>query len=189
MKPQYFILIFILVLCGCNSTKVTENPNPEKRLNRVDALTQININQMATNLVTSLKSNFSSAEKPKLAFGRFVNDTSTTFDSNILLGKVRALILRDKLFEIVQMARPGGKEVDPVAASVVQRQAFLENKVEPNLPEYVLYGKVSENRLKVENVFEYTYNFHFSLVSKRGTTVWEFDEDLVKQTNRPAYSF
>jgi len=189
MKQINLFALLVFALCGCNSTKVTENPNPEKRLNRVDALTQVNINRMATNLVTSLKSKFSSAGKPKLAFGRFVNDTSTTFDSDTLLGKVRAQVLKDNLFEIVQMARPGGKEVDPVAASVVQRQAFLENKVEPNLPEYVLYGKVSENRLKVGNVFEYTYNFHFSLVSKTGTTVWEFDEDLVKQAKRPAYSF
>jgi PBP1b-binding outer membrane lipoprotein LpoB len=189
MKTLCSIIISVLVLCGCNSTNVTENPTLEKRLNRVDVLTQVNINNMASNLVSSLKSKFSAEGKPKLAFGRFVNDTSTTFDSNTLLGKVRTQIIRNNLFEIVQMARPGGTQVDPVAASVIQRQAFIENKVEPNLPEYVLYGKVSENRLKLGNVFEYTYNFHFSLVSKKGTTVWEFDEDLVKQASRPDYSF
>ena len=46
--------------------------------------------------------------KLSLAFGRFINDTSVTFDSDAFLSKVRA-ILEKGIFEIVQIDRPGGK--------------------------------------------------------------------------------
>jgi len=188
-KAIFFHIVVLLLYSGCNSTKVVENPHAEERLNRVDTLTQSNFNLISNNLIQSLERTFKDADKAKLAFGRFINDTSITFDSDALLNKVRAKILDKGIFEIVQIDRPGGKVTDPIAASVIQRHEFIENKTTPNLPDFVLFGKISEKRIKVKNKFEYTYNFNFSLISKNGSTIWEFDEDLVKQSKRSSHSF
>ena len=119
-----------------------------------------------------------------IAFSRIENRTSRFIDLDLLLGEIRrALILSGKAVFMknsgisttgeLHLENPASKAIEVSANSYVEGKA-----VRP--PDYVLCGKIMEQRAQTDNLRQVTFTFQLSL-SKADKVVWEDRKELTKQ--------
>jgi uncharacterized protein (TIGR02722 family) len=187
-------MLATLVACGPQATYKDSRGN-----DLVVSLDQPNIqdfNQAADNLVQSMMVSGVLERAPRqpavMGISRVVNDTSTAFDTDQLVKKIRVALLQTGKIEVTTTIGLGGKAEDPMAKGVQDMKDFesgQSNKM-PDLPDYTLTSKILENRASAGDTRQVSYIFQMSLTDTRsGRAVWEGEETITKQGRKNAVGF
>lgn len=188
------LMLATLVACGPQATYKDSRGN-----DLVVSLDQPNIqdfNQAADNLVQSMMVSGVLERAPRqpavMGISRVVNDTSTAFDTDQLVKKIRVALLQTGKIEVTTTIGLGGKAEDPMAKGVQDMKDFesgQSNKM-PDLPDYTLTSKILENRASAGDTRQVSYIFQMSLTDTRsGRAVWEGEETITKQGRKNAVGF
>jgi uncharacterized protein (TIGR02722 family) len=189
-----FLVLATLVACGPQATYKDSRGN-----DLVVSLDQPNIqdfNQAADNLVQSMMVSGVLERAPRqpavMGISRVVNDTSTAFDTDQLVKKIRVALLQTGKIEVTTTIGLGGKPEDPMAKGVQDMKDFESGQSNrmPDLPDYTLTSKILENRASAGDTRQVSYIFQMSLTDTRsGRAVWEGEETITKQGRKNAVGF
>ncbi|MDI9401418.1 MAG: penicillin-binding protein activator LpoB [Limisphaerales bacterium] len=125
-------------------------------------------------------------EKPILAISRIVNNTSTQFDTDLLVKRIRTELLRTGKVLTTTTLNLDTSE-DPLALEAMQmEEAIQQTRLVHN---YTLSGKIIEVTTRTSNLRQSTYEFQLTLSDRRGLNVWEEVKNITKQGKRPTVGF
>ncbi len=181
MKPQVTALALAAILVGCG-TPATYKDADGRQL--VVSLDKVNIQDFATagsamlqSMVTSPAFNRAGAN-PVLQIGQVTNDTSTNFDTSMLLVKITS--------PLVNAGRVRLLESDPVASAARQKTPGSEVPV----ANFVLKGKILEDRVNSGSIKQASYVFQLTLVEvKSSLAVWQQEKIVTKQGSENSVGF
>lgn len=125
-----------------------------------------------------------------LAISRIVNNTGQQIDTDLLVKKIRVVVLQSGQAVTTTTIGLGGKAEDPLAKGMQQENEFMSDQKNTRLPDFTLSGKIIETRARAGNVRQSTYSFQLSLTdTKTGNAVWESEKEITKQGRRPSVGF
>ncbi|MEI9962934.1 MAG: hypothetical protein WDM76_18005 [Limisphaerales bacterium] len=121
-----------------------------------------------------------------LAISRIVNNTGQQIDTDLLVKKIRVVVLQSGQAVTTTTVGLGGRAEDPLAKGMQQENEFMNDQKITRLPDFTLSGKIIETRARAGNVRQSTYSFQLSLTdTKTGNAVWESEKEITKQGKRP----
>ena len=175
------ILLFpALLLVGCGSG--ASYKNPEGR-DLVVSLDKVDIQDFATTGQAMLQSMLTSpvfdrpGAKPVLAIGRLTNDTGSNFDTDLLLSKLNVPLVNSG--RVVLLAK------DPVAEEAQAKVGGVSPK-----PDFVLSGKILEDRAAAGKTRQASFVFQLTLIDvRRGVAAWTDEKIVTKQGTKNAVGF
>jgi PBP1b-binding outer membrane lipoprotein LpoB len=114
-----------------------------------------------------------------LELGKVTNDTADNFDTSLLLSKITV--------PLVNAGRVTLLDADATAAAA---RASTGAKSEVPRAEYVLKGKILEDRSNAGSTRQSSFVFQLTLVEvKRGVAVWTDEKIVTKQGTKNAVGF
>src|SRR5574344_1337601 len=171
---------------GCSSPKTQYVDSDSSRL--IANVDEINIqdfaraaDEMVQSIIESCISTGSlkgtNGEKPILAISRIVNNTSTQFDTDLLVKRIRTELLRTGKVLTTTTLNLDTSE-DPLALEAMQmEEAIQQTRLVHN---YTLSGKIIEVTTRTSNLRQSTYEFQLTLSDRRGLNVWEEVKNITK---------
>lgn len=191
MKKQNTLALASLVpllLAGCASNQqatYVDSKGP-RTVVTVDAINIQDFANAADKMVNSLIENYINAGRLKagnagtpvvLAISRINNVSGQTFDTDMLMKKIRVALNRTGKVETMMTL---GSE-DPMAKDMQIESELMGNKKRSLVPDYTISGKILSQGASAGNTQQNAFIFQMSLTSSRGTAVWEEEETIVKQ--------
>lgn len=174
------LLAFALLIVGCG-TPASYKDSSGRDL--VVSLEKVNIQDFATAGSAMLQSMvqskaFDRKDPPVLQLGQILNDTTNNFDTSLLLSKIT--------MPLVNAGRVQLLESDAVANAA--RAATPGSKVP--VAEFVLKGKILEDRANAGSTRQASYIFQLTLVDVRTSlAVWAKEETVTKAGSKNSVGF
>jgi len=175
-----------VALTGCaDDAKYVDSKGPAT----VVSLDKVNIQDFDAAAEDLLKSLYdspafnNSPRKPAiLAVSAIRNDTSTQFDTDQLLAKLKKSITRSGKAEISATI---GATQDALAKESKAANEFETGKTASNTPDFILRGKILENKARAGSTRQTSYIFQLSLIRvSTGTEAWSEEKVITKQGSR-----
>lgn len=177
---KLFLLACAVLIVGCGTPASYKDANGREL---VVSLDKVNIQDFATAGSQMLQSMISSPSfskgAPVLQLGSITNDTADNFDTALLLSKLTV--------PLVNAGRVTLLDNDATANA-----ARAESGSKANVPhaEYVLKGKILEDRSNAGSTRQSSFVFQLTLVEvKRGVAVWTEEKIVTKQGSKNAVGF
>ncbi len=174
------LLACAVFIVGCGTPATYKDPQGREL---VVSLDKVNIQDFATAGSQMLQSMVSSPSfskgAPVLQLGSITNDTADNFDTSLLLSKITV--------PLVNAGRVTLLDNDATANAV-----RAESGSKANVPraEYVLKGKILEDRSNAGSTRQSSFVFQLTLVEvKRGVAVWTEEKIVTKQGTKNAVGF
>lgn len=174
------LLASALLIVGCGTPASYKDPNGR---DLVVSLEKANIQDFATAGSAMLQSMvqskaFDRKTPPVLQLGQILNDTTNNFDTSLLLSKIT--------MPLVNAGRVQLLESDAVANAA--RAATPGSKVP--VAEFVLKGKILEDRANAGSMRQASYIFQLTLVDVRTSlAVWAKEETVTKAGSKNSVGF
>ena len=174
------LLASALLIVGCGTPASYKDPNGR---DLVVSLEKVNIQDFATAGSAMLQSMvqskaFDRKNAPVLQLGQILNDTTNNFDTSLLLSKIT--------MPLVNAGRVQLLESDAVANAA--RAATPGSKVP--VAEFVLKGKILEDRANAGSTRQASYIFQLTLVDVRTSlAVWAKEETVTKAGSKNSVGF
>jgi PBP1b-binding outer membrane lipoprotein LpoB len=174
------LLASALLIVGCGTPASYKDPNGR---DLVVSLEKVNIQDFATAGSAMLQSMvqskaFDRKDAPVLQLGQILNDTTTNFDTSLLLSKITMPLVNAGRIQLL--------ESDPVASAA--RLATPGAKVP--VAEFVLKGKILEDRANAGSTRQASYIFQLTLVDVRTSlAVWAKEETVTKAGSKNSVGF
>lgn len=180
--PMYktLLLASTLLIVGCGTPASYKDPSGR---DLVVSLEKVNIQDFATAGSAMLQSMvqskaFDRKDPPVLQLGQILNDTTNNFDTSLLLSKIT--------MPLVNAGRVQLLESDAVANAA--RAATPGSKVP--VAEFVLKGKILEDRANAGSTRQASYIFQLTLVDVRTSlAVWAKEETVTKAGSKNSIGF
>jgi len=174
------LLACAVFIVGCGTPATYKDPQGREL---VVSLDKVNIQDFATAGAQMLQSMISSPSfskgAPVLQLGSVTNDTADNFDTSLLLSKITV--------PLVNSGRVTLLDADATAAAA--RAASGAKAAVPHA-EYVLKGKILEDRSNAGSTRQNSFVFQLTLVEvKRGVAVWSEEKIVTKQGTKNAVGF
>jgi PBP1b-binding outer membrane lipoprotein LpoB len=175
------LLASALLIVGCGTPASYKDPNGR---DLVVSLEKVNIQDFATAGSAMLQSMvqskaFDRKDAPVLQLGQILNDTTTNFDTSLLLSKITMPLVNAGRIQLI--------ESDPVAAAA--RKASGATAAVP-VAEFVLKGKILEDRANAGGIRQSSYIFQLTLVDVRTSlAVWAKEETVTKAGSKNSVGF
>ena len=180
---QLSLLACAVLIVGCGTPATYKDPNGREL---VVSLDKVNIQDFATagsqmlqSMISSPSFTSSALGAPVLQLGSVTNDTADNFDTALLLSKITV--------PLVNAGRVTLLDNDATANA-----ARAESGSKANVPraEYVLKGKILEDRSNAGSTRQSSFVFQLTLVEvKRGVAVWIDEKIVTKQGSKNAVGF
>ena len=177
---KLFLLACAVLIVGCGTPASYKDANGREL---VVSLDKVNIQDFATAGSQMLQSMVTSPSfskgAPVLQLGAITNDTADNFDTALLLSKLTV--------PLVNAGRVTLLDNDATANA-----ARAESGSKANVPhaEYVLKGKILEDRSNAGRTRQSSFVFQLTLVEvKRGVAVWQEEKLVTKQGSKNAVGF
>ena len=174
------LLACAVFIVGCGTPATYKDPNGRELVVSLDT---VNIQDFATAGAQMLQSMVSSPSfskgAPVLELGSVTNDTADNFDTALLLSKITV--------PLVNAGRVTLLDNDATA-----RAARATSGSDANVPraEYVLKGKILEDRSNAGSTRQSSFVFQLTLVEvKRSVAVWTEEKIVTKQGSKNAVGF
>ncbi|MEY3393071.1 MAG: hypothetical protein RLZZ322_1920 [Verrucomicrobiota bacterium] len=169
---KFSLLACALFIVGCGTPATYKDPQGREL---VVSLDKVNIQDFATAGSQMLQSMISSPSfskgSPVLRLGTITNDTADNFDTSLLLSKITV--------PLVNAGRVTLLDIEPAADASARPKA-----------EYVLKGKILEDRSNAGSTRQNSFVFQLTLVEvKRGVAVWTDEKIVTKQGTKNAVGF
>ncbi|NBV78441.1 MAG: hypothetical protein EBR62_01050 [Verrucomicrobia bacterium] len=174
------LLAFALLIVGCGTPASYKDPNGR---DLVVSLDKVNIQDFANAGSAMLQSMvqskaFDRKDPPVLQLGQILNDTTNNFDTSLLLSKITMPLVNAGRIQLL--------ESDPVASAA--RAATPGAKVP--VAEFVLKGKILEDRANAGSTRQASYIFQLTLVDVRTSlAVWAKEETVTKAGSKNSVGF
>ncbi|MDR3228276.1 MAG: penicillin-binding protein activator LpoB [Puniceicoccales bacterium] len=174
------------LLAGCSeSTKYVDSQGPDTVVS-IDKVDIQDFAAAADSLLTSLYDSpafLNSPRKPAIiAVSGISNETSTQFDINMLLGKIKKSITRSGKAEISAVV---GTTQDALTKEAKAAQEFESGKTSNNSHDFTLVGKILESKTKAGSTKQTTYIFQLSVIRvATGTEAWSDEKLITKQGSK-----
>ena len=174
------LLASALLIVGCGTPASYKDPNGR---DLVVSLEKVNIQDFATAGSAMLQSMvqskaFDRKNPPVLQLGQILNDTTNNFDTSLLLSKITMPLVNAGRIQLL--------ESDPVASAA--RAATPGAKVP--VAEFVLKGKILEDRANAGSTRQASYIFQLTLVDVRTSlAVWAKEETVTKAGSKNSVGF
>ena len=177
---QLSLLACAVLIVGCGTPATYKDPNGREL---VVSLDKVNIQDFATAGSQMLQSMISSPSfskgAPVLQLGSVTNDTADNFDTSLLLSKITV--------PLVNAGRVTLLDNDATANAARSTSGSRANVPQP---EYVLKGKILEDRSNAGSTRQSSFVFQLTLVEvKRGVAVWTDEKIVTKQGSKNAVGF
>lgn len=177
-KLCLFACAALIVGCGTPATYKDANGR-----DLVVSLEKVNLQDFATAGSQMLQSMIASPSfakgAPVLQLGQVTNDTANNFDTSLLLSKMTV--------PLVNAGRVTLLDNDPVANAARKATGSAANVP---APDYVLKGKILEDRANAGSTRQASYVFQLTLVEvKRGVAVWTDEKIVTKQGTKNSVGF
>lgn len=172
------LLACAVLIVGCGTPATYKDPQGREL---VVSLDKVNIQDFATAGSQMLQSMVSSPSfskgAPVLQLGAITNDTADNFDTALLLSNITV--------PLVNAGRVTLLDADATAAAA----RAGANSAVPRA-EYVLKGKILEDRSNAGSTRQSSFVFQLALVEvKRGVAVWQEQKIVTKQGTKNAVGF
>lgn len=174
------LLASALLIVGCGTPASYKDPNGR---DLVVSLEKVNIQDFANAGSAMLQSMvqskaFDRKDPPVLQLGQILNDTTNNFDTSLLLSKITMPLVNAGRIQLL--------ESDPVASAA--RAATPGAKVP--VAEFVLKGKILEDRANAGSTRQASYIFQLTLVDVRTSlAVWAKEETVTKAGSKNSIGF
>jgi PBP1b-binding outer membrane lipoprotein LpoB len=174
------LLASALLIVGCGTPASYKDANGRDLVVSID---KVNIQDFATTGAAMMQSMvqskaFDRKNPPVLQFGSVLNDTTTNFDTSLLLAKITSPLVNSGRVQLL--------ESDAVANAA--RAATPGSKVP--VAEYVLKGKILEDRANAGGIRQASYIFQLTLVDVRTSlAVWAKEETVTKAGSKNSVGF
>jgi PBP1b-binding outer membrane lipoprotein LpoB len=174
------LLASALLIVGCGTPASYKDPNGR---DLVVSLDKVNIQDFANAGSAMLQSMvqskaFDRKDPPVLQLGQILNDTTNNFDTSLLLSKITMPLVNAGRIQLL--------ESDPVASAA--RAATPGAKVP--VAEFVLKGKILEDRANAGSTRQASYIFQLTLVDVRTSlAVWAKEETVTKAGSKNSVGF
>lgn len=174
------LLASALLIVGCGTPASYKDPNGR---DLVVSLEKVNIQDFANAGSAMLQSMvqskaFDRKDPPVLQLGQILNDTTNNFDTSLLLSKITMPLVNAGRIQLL--------ESDPVASAA--RAATPGAKVP--VAEFVLKGKILEDRANAGSTRQASYIFQLTLVDVRTSlAVWAKEETVTKAGSKNSVGF
>jgi PBP1b-binding outer membrane lipoprotein LpoB len=121
-----------------------------------------------------------SPRKPAvLAVSKITNDTSSQFDTDLLLSKIKRSITRSGKAEVSATV---GTTQDALAKESKTASEFETGKAKSNTPDFILSGKILESKTNAGSTRQTSYVFQLSVIRvSSGTKAWSEEKVITKQ--------
>lgn len=177
---KLFLLACAVLIVGCETPASYKNPEGK---DLVVSLGKVDIQDFATAGQAMLQSMMLSpafdraGAKPVLEIGRIKNDTATVFDTDLLLSKLNVPLVNSGRVTLISK--------DPVAEEARAKVGGTVPK-----PDFVLSGKILEDRAKAGKTKQASFVFQLTLIDVRnGTAAWTEEKIVTKQGTKNAVGF
>ena len=177
---KLFLLACAVFIVGCGTPATYKDPQGREL---VVSLDKVNIQDFATAGSQMLQSMISSPSfskgAPVLQLGSITNDTADNFDTSLLLSKLTVPLVNANRVTLL----------DNDATANAARATSGSNANVPRA-EYVLKGKILEDRSNAGSTRQSSFVFQLTLVEvKRGVAVWTEEKIVTKQGTKNAVGF
>lgn len=180
----------MLAACGTPARRISSDGTEVLvSVNKVDIQ---DFNLAADKLVQSMTASgvFSNAVNfpAILGISRMINDTADHFDTDQLIKKIRIALLATGKVKVSTTEGLGGKAEDPVAKGTKDMLDFHSGKSNeiPRMTDYTLTAKILQNSMNADRTSQTSFIFQMSLTeTKSGLAVWEGEETITKQGEKP----
>ena len=174
------LLACAVFIVGCGTPATYKDPQGREL---VVSLDKVNIQDFATAGSQMLQSMISSPSfskgAPVLQLGSITNDTADNFDTALLLSKLTVPLVNAGRVTLL----------DNDATANAARATSGSNANVPRA-EYVLKGKILEDRSNAGSTRQSSFVFQLTLVEvKRGVAVWTEEKIVTKQGTKNAVGF
>ena len=174
------LLACAVFIVGCGTPATYKDPQGREL---VVSLDKVNIQDFATAGSQMLQSMISSPSfskgAPVLQLGSITNDTADNFDTALLLSKLTVPLVNANRVTLL----------DNDATANAARATSGSNANVPRA-EYVLKGKIIEDRSNAGSTRQSSFVFQLTLVEvKRGVAVWTEEKIVTKQGTKNAVGF
>jgi PBP1b-binding outer membrane lipoprotein LpoB len=174
------LLACAVFIVGCGTPATYKDPQGREL---VVSLDKVNIQDFATAGSQMLQSMISSPSfskgAPVLQLGSITNDTADNFDTALLLSKLTVPLVNANRVTLL----------DNDATANAARATSGSNANVPRA-EYVLKGKILEDRSNAGSTRQSSFVFQLTLVEvKRGVAVWTEEKIVTKQGTKNAVGF
>ena len=174
------LLACAVFIVGCGTPATYKDPQGREL---VVSLDKVNIQDFATAGSQMLQSMVSSPSfskgAPVLQLGSITNDTADNFDTSLLLSKITVPLVNAGRVTLL----------DNDATANAARATSGSNANVPRA-EYVLKGKILEDRSNAGSTRQSSFVFQLTLVEvKRGVAVWTEEKIVTKQGTKNAVGF
>ena len=174
------LLACAVFIVGCGTPATYKDPQGREL---VVSLDKVNIQDFATAGSQMLQSMISSPSfskgAPVLQLGSITNDTGDNFDTALLLSKLTVPLVNANRVTLL----------DNDATANAARATSGSNANVPRA-EYVLKGKILEDRSNAGSTRQSSFVFQLTLVEvKRGVAVWTEEKIVTKQGTKNAVGF
>jgi PBP1b-binding outer membrane lipoprotein LpoB len=174
------LLACAVFIVGCGTPATYKDANGREL---VVSLDKVNIQDFATAGSQMLQSMVSSPSfskgAPVLQLGSITNDTADNFDTALLLSKLTVPLVNANRVTLL----------DNDATANAARATSGSNANVPRA-EYVLKGKILEDRSNAGSTRQSSFVFQLTLVEvKRGVAVWTEEKIVTKQGTKNAVGF
>ena len=174
------LLACAVFIVGCGTPATYKDANGREL---VVSLDKVNIQDFATAGSQMLQSMISSPSfskgAPVLQLGSITNDTADNFDTALLLSKLTVPLVNANRVTLL----------DNDATANAARATSGSNANVPRA-EYVLKGKILEDRSNAGSTRQSSFVFQLTLVEvKRGVAVWTEEKIVTKQGTKNAVGF
>lgn len=185
------ILTALAAGCASDEAKYVD-ASGTRTIVSLDKINLQDLNQAAEAMITSLRDNFINAGKLSgtgpngvavLKIENVKNDTAELWDTDLLTKKIR--IDLNRTGKVATTTTFGSDAESKVGQQVVQQEQAQGRSPGILNPDYVLTGKVIEDRNRAGNRREKVYAFQLTLTDTRnGLAIWEEEKTIVKQGSR-----
>lgn len=166
------LLACALLIVGCGTPATYKDPSGREL---VVSLDKVNIQDFATAGSQMLQSMVASPAfskgAPVLRLGTVTNDTADNFDTGLLLSKITVPLVNAGRVTLLD-------------------GELIEDSARRPMPEFVLKGKILEDRSNAGSTRQSSFVFQLTLVdAKRGVVVWQEEKIVTKQGTKNAVGF
>lgn len=184
----------VVLTAGCQTPTTYVDTDSSRLIANVDEINIQDFSLAADEMTQSLIENAlpelkgTNGEKPIMAISRIVNNTSTQFDTDLLVKRIRIALTRTGLVQTTTTLNLK-KGDDPLAQDALLYEEAVNEDAAPLIHNYSLSGKIIEVTTRTSNLRQSTYEFQLTLSDRRGLVVWEDVKNITKQGKKASVGF